>query len=1707
MKSKRRLSILVATAMIIQLFAGLSYNPATVYAASGSIPASGLPDGWSAVGMQEDGYSLGSASAEFIGKQFKLSAENGKMGSTGDNVAYAYLPVDIPTVGETDFTLTARISDYTLASSGSWAVLMVKDGADFKSPMVSIGLDNNGENIRLRDYRRLNNSTGGGSIAVNGSSPIYIKLIREGQTLRFQYSTDGGATYQSRTNYSNNANNHYTELGEKPLNIGFAVASGAATFDDVTFVVGGVTVFDSEAANGNTSPPSMPDGLTAIAQNGAAELTWNTVTGATYYNLKRSLQDGGPYTTVQQITGGAVSAAEAGLTNGTPYYYVVNAANSYGESPDSAQAVVIPVGLTVPGLYELGGFATYTTGGGVIAETDPAYHKVYNAAQLGNALRKNSGAKVIEIMNDLDLGWNEIPPEAQAAPFTRHNNPLLHPVLIQSGVSKITVDGADGLTIFSKNGSKIRHASFTFKNSRNIIIRNLEFDELWEWDEATLGDYDRNDWDYISLEDGTSKVWIDHSTFNKAYDGVVDAKGGSNGITISWSLFRGDDQSSGSWVSQQFDELEKLPAKYPMYSFLRSIGFSKADIIAISAGQKKGHLIGASEFTSDNPQLELTLHHNYYDNMMDRIPRLRGGNAHVYNIVVDSSDAHAASKLISLEQADRIAAAGYHFGVTSNGAISTENGALLIENSAITDVIYPLRNNQKADIDPLYTGKIKAVNVRYSLDGNAFTGDSDAPDSPLAPLPGESPAFSWNISGNELPYLYEPDAIDGLSDRLTDAGGAGAGQIFWNTDNWLRTSGYTGPIATETSSPPTVVGGLRALPGDGQITLRWGTVGTASSYSVYEIDPGSLTYTLVQDGITGSTHTITGLTNGTSYAFVVRAVNAFGESSNSSAVVSVPFVLEAPGSPLLLATSGSTKIILDWDETPYTDYYIVKRATVSGGPYDTIASPVFESKYEDTSALLNTAYYYIVIPVNSVGEGSSSEEREAALMELHNTDTFGVLFHDTFDQADAGTKPEGYLIHDSSGAGTITIAEIPDSSNKSLQFFDDRAGVVQADRLFEPQTAVVAVEFDFMQTVKANSIKVLRLAASGGEGSTSNNVAAVAIETNGGHLAYRTNAGYEPILNNYSAGTWYNIKIVADIAKQKADIYVDGTLVKEQAAFFSPVADIAMIQSFTANNNSANYYYLDNIKVFAPVEATAPTGLTAAGTANDIALAWDAVQTAVFYRIYRSTGENGPFTLLADNIRATQYNDTSAESDTVYYYAVTAGNLLGESDYSNIASGKRSATVIPPGGGGGIPSSNVSTSEAGVHLKPAITTGTTEDGRRTVQGAPAAADWTRAIQAIGSGPASLWISLSGNAGNAGADITELKLNAAAVQEALAANDKIVLHIGSDYGSYELPLRALDLAPILQSLGAKLEEATLSITMEKLSGAVRSKLEADAEEAGLSLISDAVSYSVTVDAKGQSVLVTDFSGLYINRTLALSPGADSAKATGVIYDAATGQFSFVPTVFAADSGALAASLKRSGNSIYAVVEATRTFDDLQGHWSRNEVEKLASKLLINGTSAQSFTPDRPITRAEFASLLARGLGLADSSVRAFNDVPADAWHAGSIGAASAAGLLLGYEDGSFRPNDAITREAMAVMIARAIKAAGTNAGMPNNTEVLAQFSDSAAISSWAREDASIAVQAGILKGNEASAFQPGKSASRAEAAVMLDRLLIHLNFIQ
>uniref|UniRef100_A0A7C2EJG5 S-layer homology domain-containing protein n=1 Tax=Ammonifex degensii TaxID=42838 RepID=A0A7C2EJG5_9THEO len=221
-----------------------------------------------------------------------------------------------------------------------------------------------------------------------------------------------------------------------------------------------------------------------------------------------------------------------------------------------------------------------------------------------------------------------------------------------------------------------------------------------------------------------------------------------------------------------------------------------------------------------------------------------------------------------------------------------------------------------------------------------------------------------------------------------------------------------------------------------------------------------------------------------------------------------------------------------------------------------------------------------------------------------------------------------------------------------------------------------------------------------------------------------------------------------------------------------------------------------------------------------------------------------------------------------------------------------------------------------------------------------------------------------------------------------------------------------------------------------------------------------------------------------------------------YDRAHGRWVAVPAVVDATQGLVLAKLRHF--TAYAVFARLpqKSFTDVtpaSSGWAREAVERLAGAGIVAGADGRRFAPTRAMTRAEFATLLVRALGLEerDCTVCPFRDVDAGSWYAGTVTAAAYAGLVKGFPDGSFRPNAPVNREEVAVLIARAAGAGTARTDLP--------FADAVGIHSWAKADVAAAVAGGLVKGFPDGTFRPAAPASRAAGAVMVYRMLAGLNF--
>ncbi len=174
-----------------------------------------------------------------------------------------------------------------------------------------------------------------------------------------------------------------------------------------------------------------------------------------------------------------------------------------------------------------------------------------------------------------------------------------------------------------------------------------------------------------------------------------------------------------------------------------------------------------------------------------------------------------------------------------------------------------------------------------------------------------------------------------------------------------------------------------------------------------------------------------------------------------------------------------------------------------------------------------------------------------------------------------------------------------------------------------------------------------------------------------------------------------------------------------------------------------------------------------------------------------------------------------------------------------------------------------------------------------------------------------------------------------------------------------------------------------------------------------------------------------------------------------------------------------------------------FHDIAGHWAQSAIEDVTSKGVVKGKTENTFCPDDTVTRAELVAMMVRTMELEKRDYQGgFADVSADAWYANDVQTALEAGIISGATE--FRPEDQITREEMSKVVSIIAKELGIANELPEDYQ--ASFSDMNAVSEWANNYVQFASYAGLMSGMEDGSFQPQGSATRAEAATVISRML-------
>ncbi|MEG0181476.1 MAG: N-acetylmuramoyl-L-alanine amidase [Peptostreptococcaceae bacterium] len=183
-----------------------------------------------------------------------------------------------------------------------------------------------------------------------------------------------------------------------------------------------------------------------------------------------------------------------------------------------------------------------------------------------------------------------------------------------------------------------------------------------------------------------------------------------------------------------------------------------------------------------------------------------------------------------------------------------------------------------------------------------------------------------------------------------------------------------------------------------------------------------------------------------------------------------------------------------------------------------------------------------------------------------------------------------------------------------------------------------------------------------------------------------------------------------------------------------------------------------------------------------------------------------------------------------------------------------------------------------------------------------------------------------------------------------------------------------------------------------------------------------------------------------------------------------------------------------NGVYGYVSSTYVkiegFTDTNNHWAKSQIKDFVLKGYINGYSNGTFKPDESITRAEFIKLVNRTFNYTSKGSNSFKDVKSDQWYYDEVLIAINHGYINGYSDNTFKPNEKISREEVAKIIATITNKKGD--GVLN-------FKDSKSISDWAKQYVDAVSDNSLMGGYDGNLFKAKASITRAESVTTLSRI--------
>ncbi len=765
------------------------------------------------------------------------------------------------------------------------------------------------------------------------------------------------------------------------------------------------------------------------------------------------------------------------------------------------------------------------------------------------------------------------------------------------------------------------------------------------------------------------------------------------------------------------------------------------------------------------------------------------------------------------------------------------------------------------------------------------------------------------------------------------------------------------------------------------------------------------------------------------------------------------------------------------------------------------------------------------------------------------------LINDHFESYPAGAAPGDWLVVENKTNAPVSIVYDEEERNKSV-LLDDQNTTFRAtlSKHFAAQNDRFIAQWRYKELgggkypefqLLNQLTPAIRLSSSSnnnfrfyGPGASANTVAALA---------------------KTKIGAWHTVKLDVRPDEQVYDIYFDGVLVEQNLGFYTPTGQIDGILFGSAYSAPDAPLYIDDVQVYAfdtdaPYWAENDQLEHLAATDSSVQLSWQAAQDNVgigWYNIYKQNQ-------LVQRVSGAQTEAvlTGLQPRTAYHFAVQAvdqnGNVSIEKLTVDAITQERPIIPTYPSGNSGNESNGNESS--GIENRFSLTVQQLKAylKERLLKGLPG-------IELTGDNGfklllPSLWMK----------DLEDVSISQFA-QQYQASEDEIQLIVEAGLVSDDNEIALMLQNAVREQFGtAAAAVLTLQMKLYTAAGGERQN--------------QAVSQSLSMTG-------LSYAQLQLSLPLSLQGEVDGEKLVVMRWDEQSKRLVYVPSRFTSfsditsfpdfshflssqiepdlSSKVIIQTLQTGWFVIVPVKVSNNVFVDMNGHWAQNSVASLAAKQLWHGVAPRIFAPEQPVTRAQFAALLGRTLGLPQGAAamngnNKFRDIDGEEWFAPAVSGAAAAGLIRGYTDGSFRPNQPVTREEAAVLLHRASQflyaieqqemssaATSMEAGKAGKavatvettetsksvkavetvdaikavvvynqhaddqsamttltalTELMHKFTDAAQISNWSIAAVQALTEQGIIKGMGGNKFQPKANMTRAQMSVMIEKWL-------